>query len=239
MGRSTITIAIFLIIIFADVSNASSFWKLRYLADESPTKDNTTAAAPPNSSAPSASPGEKKLDPKADSPSKVDLNPLNKTDSATPPPEEKKDSKPSAEPEKVSPPPQKETNGGSNSSASSSSNSNNDKPMKDTEKKKKNADSGTNTNNTETGKGVETKEDKKKEEKTNGDESGSKSGTVETCDGVANSCSDGNFLHACIKDFGTAIYGHAWAIYVQIIKYAGLSGAIQCQSIMDFVVPHS
>ncbi|KAK6279640.1 hypothetical protein POUND7_019907 [Theobroma cacao] len=204
MDRNAITTAIFLFLVAADVSNASLFWKLRYLADESPTKNNTTAATPPSSPSPSPLSGAKKSDPKPDSPSKLDPNLSNKTDSVTPPPDDKKNPKPLDKPEKVSPPPQKEIDSGNNSS--STSNSQNDKTMEDSEKKK-NIDSGKNRNSTETGKGVETKEDKKQKQKqkqkTNGDESDSKSGIVETCDGIANSCTDGNSLSACIKDFET------------------------------------
>ncbi|XP_007033526.2 PREDICTED: uncharacterized protein LOC18602214 [Theobroma cacao] len=202
MDRNAITTAIFLFLLVADVSNASLFWKLRYLADESPTKNNTTAATPPSSPSPSPLSGAKKSDPKPDSTSKLDPNLSNKTDSVTPPPDDKKNPKPLDKPEKVSPPPQKEIDSGNNSS--STSNSQNDKTMEDSEKKK-NIDSGKNRNSTETGKGVETKEDKKQKQKqkTNGDESDSKSGIVETCDGIANSCTDGNSLSACIKDFET------------------------------------
>ncbi|XVE80744.1 hypothetical protein DITRI_Ditri15bG0004900 [Diplodiscus trichospermus] len=199
MDRRPITTVFLLFLIFADVSTASSFWKLRFLADESPSKNDTTAAKPPSSppSSPLSGSGAKKSDPKGDSPSKLDPNLLNKTDSVTPPPDDKNDRTPSDKPEKVSPPPQKGIDSGNNST----SNSKNDKTMKDNEEKKKNIDSGKNSNSTETEKGAEAKEDKNK--KTNGDGSDSKSGIAETCDGVVNRCEDENSLTACIKGFVT------------------------------------
>ncbi|XP_022761397.1 uncharacterized protein LOC111307618 [Durio zibethinus] len=202
MDRNAITTAILLFLIVADVSNAlSSFWKLRYLADESPTKNNTAAATPPSSPSPiplSVS-DVNKSDPKPDGSSKLDPNSSNKTDSVIPPPDDKKDPKPSDKPEKVNPSPEKEIGNGNNSS--STSNSTNDKPMEDNKEKKKKIDSGKDPNSTE--KGADAKEDQnKKKKKTNGDESDSNLGT-ETCDGVANKCTDGNSLIACIKGFGT------------------------------------
>ncbi|XVF37408.1 hypothetical protein REPUB_Repub20aG0005200 [Reevesia pubescens] len=197
-----ITTAILLFLIVADVSNASSFWKRRYLADESPSKNDTAAATPPSSSSrsPLSGSGAKKSAPKSD---KLDPNSSNKTDSVTPPPDEKKDPKPLDKPEKVSPTPQKEIDSGKKSSLISNS-KNDNKTMEDNEGKTKKIDSGKNLNSTETDKAADTKEDQiENKKKTNGDESDSKSRIVETCDGVANSCKDGSSLTACIKGFGT------------------------------------
>ncbi|XWS35413.1 hypothetical protein CRYUN_Cryun21dG0124300 [Craigia yunnanensis] len=101
MERNAITTAVLLFLIVADVSNASSFWKLRYLADESPTKNDTTAATLPSSPSPNplSGLGAKKSDSKPDSPAKLDPNLLNKTDSVTPPPDDDKVPKPSDKPE--------------------------------------------------------------------------------------------------------------------------------------------
>ncbi|KAK8571054.1 hypothetical protein V6N13_025614 [Hibiscus sabdariffa] len=68
---------------FLVVADASPFWKLRFLADESPTKDNTTAATPPSFQSPT-----KKLDPKPDSQSELNPDPVNQS------PVDKKDPKP-------------------------------------------------------------------------------------------------------------------------------------------------
>lgn len=50
MDRIAITTAVLLFLIVADVSNASSFSKLRFLAEKSPSKNDTTVATPPVSS---------------------------------------------------------------------------------------------------------------------------------------------------------------------------------------------
>ncbi|XVF65945.1 hypothetical protein PTKIN_Ptkin09bG0291800 [Pterospermum kingtungense] len=208
MDRNAIATTILLFLIFADVSIASSFWKLRYLADESPPKNDTAAASPPSSPSPSplSGSGAKKSDPKPDSPAKLDPNSLNKTDSVTPPPDDQKNPTPSDnKTEKVSPPPQAGIHSGNNSN--STSNAKDDKTIKDNEEKKKNVDGKKSPNSAETEKGAETKEDKNKnkeeEKKTNGDENESNSGILDTCDGVANNCTDGGSLTACIKSFGT------------------------------------
>ncbi|KAE8718587.1 Detected protein of unknown function [Hibiscus syriacus] len=220
MDRYAITTACLLFLIVADVSNASLFWKLRFLADESPTKNDTTAGAPPISQSPT-----KKSDPKPDTQSKLDPNPLNRTNSANQPPVDKKDPKLSDEPGKViPPPPQKGIDSGTNSSSTS-----NHKTVEDNEDKKNNASTGNNSSSTSNSTGdktLEGKEEKKNDtysakkpnstgteqadvskedenkkppKKTNENGNKTQSGIVETCDGVANSCNDGNYLTACIK----------------------------------------
>lgn len=139
----------------------------------------------------------KKLDPKPNSKSKLDPN---ITDTATQSPVDKKDQKLSDKPGKVIPPPQREIDSEQNSS--STSNSTNFKTVGDNEGKKKNIDSGKKPNSTETEQGaVVPKEgkNKKQQQKTDDDGNETESGIVETCDGVANNCKDGNSLTACIK----------------------------------------
>ncbi|KAE8694997.1 Detected protein of unknown function [Hibiscus syriacus] len=156
MDRNAITTAILVFLVVADVSDAYPFWKFRFLADESSTKNDTTAAMPPSSQSPT-----KKLDPEPDGQSNLDPNPLNKTDSVIQPPVDKKDLKLSDQPGKVIPPsPQKGTDSGTNSN--STLNSTNVKPKEDNEEKKNNASSRNNsTSNSTNDKALKAKEEKK------------------------------------------------------------------------------
>ncbi|KAB2008839.1 hypothetical protein ES319_D10G126100v1 [Gossypium barbadense] len=222
MDRIAIMTAILLFSIVADVSNASSFSKLRFLADKSPPKNDTTAATPPSSQLLA-----KKLDPKPNSQSKSDPN---ITHTATQSPVDKKDQKLSDKPGKVIPPPQREIDSEKNSS--STSNSTNFKTVGDNEGKKKNIDSGKKPNITETEQGaVVSKEDnnKKQQQKTDDDGNETQSGIVETCDGVANSCKDRNSLTACIKGSETgskrlAVLVHNSGEKTLKVNVAGLPG---------------
>ncbi|XP_039010613.1 uncharacterized protein LOC120139484 isoform X3 [Hibiscus syriacus] len=220
MDRNAITTAILVFLVVADVSDAYPFWKFRFLADESSTKNDTTAAMPPSSQSPT-----KKLDPEPDGQSNLDPNPLNKTDSVIQPPVDKKDLKLSDQPGKVIPPsPQKGTDSGTNSNSTlnstnvkpkedneekknnassrnnSTSNSTNDKALKAKEEKKENTDTGKKPNSTGTEQADVLEEDKNKKKPTE-DGNETQSGIAETCDGVANSCKDSNSLTACIKGF--------------------------------------
>ncbi|KAL4388484.1 hypothetical protein GQ457_09G012680 [Hibiscus cannabinus] len=240
MKKATITTAILLFLVVAD---ASPFWRLRFLADESPTKDNTTATTPPSSQSPT-----KKLDPKPDSQSELNPDLLNKTNPVNRPPVDKKDPKPG----KVVPPPQNGTDSGTN--LSSPSNSTNVKPVKNNEEKKNNASSGDNsTSNSTNDKALKDKEETKKntdtEKKPNSTgteqadvskEDGNKKkpneegietqpGIAEKCDGVANRCNDSRSLTACIKGFEAG--SKHWVVLVHnsggkslIVNVAGPSG---------------
>ncbi|KAK8485405.1 hypothetical protein V6N13_047120 [Hibiscus sabdariffa] len=209
MDRNAITASILLFLMVSGVSSvsSSSFSKIRYLADESPSKNDTiaTAATLPSTLSPNplTGSGDQKLDPKRDNSTELDPNLSNKTDSVTPYPVDKKNPKPLDKPEKVNPSTKKELASGNNSNLIS--NPKNDKTIEGTEKKK-NVDSGKNPNSTNTEKGGYTKEDKetkKKKPTTNADENDSKPVIAETCDGIVSRCEDQSSLIACIKDFGT------------------------------------
>ncbi|GMI86354.1 hypothetical protein HRI_002304700 [Hibiscus trionum] len=105
MVKITIATTILLILVVVDVSDASPFWKIRFLADESPKKNDTTAATSPSSQSPI-----KKLDPKLNNQSRLDPELLNKTDYVNQPLVDKKDPKLLDKLGKVVPPPQKGTN---------------------------------------------------------------------------------------------------------------------------------
>ncbi|GMI64482.1 hypothetical protein like AT3G51580 [Hibiscus trionum] len=202
MDRNAITASILLFLMVSNVAS-SSFSKLRYLADESPSKNDTiaTAATPPSTPLPNplTGSGDKKLDPKRDNSTKLDPDSSNKTDSVTPNPVDKKNPKPLGKPEKVNPSTQKEIASGNDSNLTSTPKD--DKTMEGNGKKK-NADNGKNSNSTNTDKGGYTKEDKETKKK-NADENNSKPGIAETCDGIVSRCEDQSSLTACIKDFGT------------------------------------
>ncbi|XP_022722620.1 uncharacterized protein LOC111279831 [Durio zibethinus] len=144
MNRNAITTAILLFLIFADVSNASLFWKLRYLRIN---LHQRTTPPPQRCPSPLPSPSLGSGAKKSDSPSKLDPKFLNRTDSVTPLPDDKKDPTLSDKTEKESPAPENEIDSGNNSSLTS--NSKNDKTMKDTEEKKKYIYSGKNPKSTE------------------------------------------------------------------------------------------
>ncbi|XP_052882076.1 uncharacterized protein LOC108474866 [Gossypium arboreum] len=203
MDRNAMTTSILLFLIVTDVSNASSSssLKLRYLANESPSKNDTvsTSTTPPSSPLPillSAS-GKKKLDPK------LDPNSSNKTDFVMPLLGDKKDPKPLGKPKKVSASPQKEKVSGNNPSLTPNPKS--DKTMKENKEKKNNVGGGNNLNSTNTVKRGYTNKDKEKKKTTKSNVIGndSKSNIDDTCAGIASRCEDQNSLIACVKGFGT------------------------------------
>ncbi|TYI38117.1 hypothetical protein ES332_A02G003500v1 [Gossypium tomentosum] len=175
--------------------------KLRYLANESPSKNDTvsTSTTPPSSPLPillSAS-GKKKLDPK------LDPNSSNKTDFVMPLLGDKKDPKPLGKPKNVSASPQKEKVSGNNPSLTSNPKS--DKTMKENKEKKINVGGGNNLNSTNTVKRGYTNKDKEKKKTTKSNVIGndSKSNIDDTCAGIASRCEDQNSLIACVKGFAT------------------------------------
>ncbi|MBA0764497.1 hypothetical protein Gotri_013846 [Gossypium trilobum] len=203
MDRNAMATSILLFLIVTDVSNASSSssLKLRYLANESPSKNDTvsTSTTPPSSPLPiliSAS-GKKKLNPK------LDPNSSNKTDFVMPLLGDKKDPKPLGKPKKVSASPQKEKVSGNNPSLTSNPKS--DKTMKENKEKKNNVGGGNNLNSTNTVKRGYTNKDKEKKKTTKSNVIGndSKSEIDDTCAGIASRCEDQNSLIACVKGFGT------------------------------------
>ncbi|TYI38113.1 hypothetical protein ES332_A02G003500v1 [Gossypium tomentosum] len=203
MDRNAMTTSILLFLIVTDVSNASSSssLKLRYLANESPSKNDTvsTSTTPPSSPLPillSAS-GKKKLDPK------LDPNSSNKTDFVMPLLGDKKDPKPLGKPKNVSASPQKEKVSGNNPSLTSNPKS--DKTMKENKEKKINVGGGNNLNSTNTVKRGYTNKDKEKKKTTKSNVIGndSKSNIDDTCAGIASRCEDQNSLIACVKGFAT------------------------------------
>ncbi|KAK8364763.1 hypothetical protein V6Z12_A02G003600 [Gossypium hirsutum] len=203
MDRNAMTTSILLFLIVTDVSNASSSssLKLTYLANESPSKNDTvsTSTTPPSSPLPillSAS-GKKKLDPK------LDPNSSNKTDFVMPLLGDKKDPKPLGKPKNVSASPQKEKVSGNNPSLTSNPKS--DKTMKENKEKKNNVGGGSNLNSTNTVKRGYTNKDKEKKKTTKSNVIGndSKSNIDDTCAGIASRCEDQNSLIACVKGFGT------------------------------------
>ncbi|KAE8662784.1 Detected protein of unknown function [Hibiscus syriacus] len=95
----------------------------------------------------------------------------------------------------------KKNNASTGNNSSSTSNSTDDKTLEGKEEKKNDTDSAKRPNSTGTEQTDVSKEDenKKPPKKTNEDGNETQSGIVETCDGVANSCNDGNCLTACIN----------------------------------------
>ncbi|KAL4351414.1 hypothetical protein GQ457_06G037400 [Hibiscus cannabinus] len=187
MKKATITTTILMFLVVAD---ASPFWKLRFLADESPTKDNTTAATPPSFQSPT-----KKLDPKPDSQSELNPNLLNKTDPVNQPPVDKKDPKSGKwfhllKMEQID---NEEKKNNASSGDNSTSHSTNDKALKDKEETKKNTDIGKKPNSTGTEQADVSKEDGNKK-KPNEEGIETQPRITEKCDGVANRCNDKNQL---------------------------------------------
>ncbi|XP_038990650.1 uncharacterized protein LOC120113630 [Hibiscus syriacus] len=212
MDRNAITASILLFLMISDVAS-SSFWKLRYLADESPSENDTIAAAASTPSSllpiPLKGPGDKKLDLKRDNSTKSDPKSSKRMDSMTSLPVDKKDMKPLGKPAKVNSSTQKEIASGNNSILTLTSTPKGDKTIEENEGKKKNVDSGKNSNSTNTQKGSYTKEDKeikkkkKKPTMKNADENNSNSVIAKPCDGIVTRCEDQSSLTACIKGFGT------------------------------------
>ncbi|XP_039001705.1 uncharacterized protein LOC120127987 [Hibiscus syriacus] len=139
MDINAITASILLFLMVSDSSNAasSSFSKRRYLTDESPSENDTIAAAAAQPSSPLPillkGPGDQKLNLKRDNSTKLDPNSSKRTDSMTQHPVDKKDLKPLGKPEKVNPSTQKEIASGNNSTLTPKD----DKTIEGNEEKKK------------------------------------------------------------------------------------------------------